>query len=470
MYETAFIRLHQAVTGIEILLYGTCMAAFLRPFMDESPGGRRSIRQRCLLVSFLYAAVFIPGMLLPGSGGLYMILLMALLTGCGRFLGVERKLLFLLSTLFFCMRNLSLMVIRSVDYFTGRLLLENADTPQKVYESASGNVILTDALMFLLFALMLHGLVRQLRKQPLILHTRELCYLLLPPVTGIVFVNLTIRLLVIVNGDSVFQLYESVSAAVYVIPLLAALFYAGTLAAAAVCQRVVALQEERSGYFAKQQQLAAMQDRLAQAEQLCDDVRRMKHEMRGHLSNIRGLAGSGLYEELERYIAKMDAGFRALSPHVSTGNAVTDIIISDTQRAAARLAIDFRADFVYPSAGGYDAYDMGIILNNLLQNALEACEKEKSGQRHISVSGRKKRRFFLIEVRNSFEGEIRFDRRSGLPISTKESVPCPGSLPLHGMGLSNVRREAEKYHGNVDITTAGKEFLVTVLLQEKSAD
>ena len=38
---------------------------------------------------------------------------------------------------------------------------------------------------------------------------------------------------------------------------------------------------------------------------------------------------------------------------------------------------------------------------------------------------------------------------------------------MHGIGLSNVKREAEKYMGDVDIRTENNEFHVTVLLQER---
>ena len=39
--------------------------------------------------------------------------------------------------------------------------------------------------------------------------------------------------------------------------------------------------------------------------------------------------------------------------------------------------------------------------------------------------------------------------------------------PVHGIGLSNVKKEAEKYCGNMDIQINEQEFRVTVLLQGK---
>ena len=38
---------------------------------------------------------------------------------------------------------------------------------------------------------------------------------------------------------------------------------------------------------------------------------------------------------------------------------------------------------------------------------------------------------------------------------------------MHGIGLSNVRREAEKYMGELELRTNQREFSATVLLQER---
>ena len=252
------------------------------------------------------------------------------------------------------------------------------------------------------------------------------------------------------------------------VPLIAALFYAGMVVTVASWQEMVGLQEEKKKYFVEQQQLVAIRERIGEVEQFYDGIRRMKHEMKNHLTNIKGLAGSGSYEEMEQYITRMDESMNVFEMSVRTGNAVTDVIVNDKQKAAEKLGIRFRSDFVYPASDRYNAYDIAIIVNNLLQNALEACGRMASGEKYISLSGSRKNRFFLISVKNSFEGEVVFDKSTNLPVSTKAPEVSGGPAPLHGIGLSNVRREAAKYLGNVDIKVKKNEFSVTVLLQERS--
>ena len=78
------------------------------------------------------------------------------------------------------------------------------------------------------------------------------------------------------------------------------------------------------------------------------------------------------------------------------------------------------------------------------------------------LTGKRKGRLFLIEVKNSFVGEVIFGQ-DGLPATTKQE-----DAPMHGIGLSNVRWEAEKYFGELELKTSQREFSATALLQERS--
>jgi hypothetical protein len=83
-------------------------------------------------------------------------------------------------------------------------------------------------------------------------------------------------------------------------------------------------------------------------------------------------------------------------------------------------------------------------LNNALDNAFEA-SRGLSGVREICLKSYLKGTFFFIEVENSFEGNIIFDRDTELPITNKTDKH------LHGIGMSNIQKCARKYMGDLDI-------------------
>jgi len=66
-----------------------------------------------------------------------------------------------------------------------------------------------------------------------------------------------------------------------------------------VCNQA-ALQEERASLYAEHQQTQAIRTRIHEAEQFYSRIRQLKHEMRGHLTNIKGLARSGEYASLDK--------------------------------------------------------------------------------------------------------------------------------------------------------------------------
>lgn len=47
----------------------------------------------------------------------------------------------------------------------------------------------------------------------------------------------------------------------------------------------------------------------------------VRHEMKSHMTNIKGLVAGEKYEEVERYIGKLDATIQELDYKYSTGNA-----------------------------------------------------------------------------------------------------------------------------------------------------
>ena len=122
-------------------------------------------------------------------------------------------------------------------------------------------------------------------------------------------------------------------------------------------------------------------------------------------------------------------------------------------------------DFSYPKELQIDVYDIGVILNNALENAIEATamlEADKYVLLHSYVKGN----LFFVEVENSFAREIVMNKESSLPESSKPNKK------FHGMGLTNIQRCARKYKGDIDIVigTSKQEqriFNLTVMLNGK---
>lgn len=458
MNETGFRIFHSILRMGASITYAVTLALFMKPFLTakEHPYKKTFF---VFLIHFtcwrLCSAASVPQ-------GILSIILPAVFLAASGILKLKKSFCFLLVLLYCNARISSGLITESLYFIIEKLFPLKPKLPSLIYLYSTAQTALFCLTHIAVLAVMLYALQRQIRKRELSLQWQELCYMSLIPVTGILFGQMVSRLLFEVSDGIALLLYERHPVFLIVVPLLALLFYAGSFFTIAFQQGTEILRKEREEYFVSLQQTRAIQDKIQETELFYNRFGRMKHELRGHLINIKGLSQNGQYEELKQYIARMDESIRTYELSIQTGNAVTDVIINDKRQQCMEKNIDFHVDFHYPASGQYDAFDLGIILQNLLSNALEACENTQEGNQYISLTSRQKRKFFLIKARNSFTGEIRF-AQNGLPETTK-----PKDRILHGIGLSNVRRETEKYMGELELTTDNHEFCATVLLQERS--
>ena len=292
---------------------------------------------------------------------------------------------------------------------------------------------------------------------------QDVCLLSVLNFVGSMIAGVVNGLLTVKIDTGFFVLFDEKPDLLWKIPMIALCIFAGEAALIYFWQKYRVLLAERQKHFVEEQQVKAMKKRLEEAENFYGSIRKVRHEMKNHMANIKGLAGAGEYGEIEDYVRRMDETMQELEYKYVTGNAVTDVIINDKCRRAEKAGILFDADFRY--GGEIPVFDMGIILNNLLDNAIEACEKLEIGKGFVRLSLKRKKQFLILCVENSFDGAVPISKCSPLPPTTKQSI-LPRIIAEHGIGLENVRDIAERYFGGVNIKVKGDVFHVTVMLQQ----
>lgn len=103
--------------------------------------------------------------------------------------------------------------------------------------------------------------------------------------------------------------------------------------------------------------------------------------------------------------------------------------------------------------------DVCLVLSNLLENSLEALQREGGGwlrARSISTPG-----YFSLVVGNSCSQPLR--TVNGRYLSSK----APGRF---GIGLATVRKVAQRYGGQAEFTAENGEFLASVFLPRPASD
>lgn len=335
------------------------------------------------------------------------------------------------------------------------------------------NVVMT-ALCVLFYTLLLSGYLflisREYVRKEYPLQIQENVFLVLPCIAVLCISVIISRITASLANELEIIIYDAVPSTKFWLPVIGILLLSTMIANVILFQKLVAYHEETGKRALLENQVRQMQKEIAEIQDIYTDMRGLRHDMRSHLANIsllvKGAAGS-VKEELEGYIGKMEETVNRLDFTYQTGNPITDIIIHQKVQEAEKKQIPFQVDFAYPCKLPIDVYDIAVILNNALENAIEACGRAE-GEKQIRLRSFVRGCLFFIEVENDFSGDIAIDKESGLPVSSKETGK------LHGIGISNIQRCARKYMGDIDIAVTDKggrkKFCLTVTMNAKAAD
>ncbi|AFA50065.1 sensor histidine kinase [Acetobacterium woodii] len=214
--------------------------------------------------------------------------------------------------------------------------------------------------------------------------------------------------------------------------------------------------EEEQKRYQLQRQIKDIQSHISEIEQLYQQIKGVKHDVKNHVTTVESLIEQKNYAEATKYLSSMNKAVEILDHHFKTGNPITDVIINGKYNEAIKKNIKFQSKFAFPSDTNIDAFDLSIILNNALENAIEASQKGANG--FVTIESFRKKNTYLLMVENSYGGSIEMDETSGLPLTSKDD----GNF--HGMGLINLREVAKKYYGDIEIELTEDRFQLTIMI------
>lgn len=203
----------------------------------------------------------------------------------------------------------------------------------------------------------------------------------------------------------------------------------------------------------------------------CDEVQNIYRTMRGwrhdyhnHIQAMKVLTiqmrengrNDEPLEQLEEYLNKLNDDLTAVDTVVKTGNVMVDAILNSklSLMKAKKLPVNVKASV--PASFPISEVDLCAVIGNLLDNAMEACERQQAeNERFIRVYIGVLKQHLYISVSNSVSGGVK--KAGKRYLSTKRSAN-------HGYGLMRIDRIAAKYHGYVNRQNEEGVFVTEVML------
>lgn len=186
-----------------------------------------------------------------------------------------------------------------------------------------------------------------------------------------------------------------------------------------------------------------------------EELRSFKHDVKNLLLGLHSMLENQENEQVKEYLERMKEMYQTGERRYDSGNYLADALLTSKAGVAAQCNTTISLEGTIPT-GNISDVDMCVFLTNALDNAIEACEKIE-GNKTISIQSKTSNKNWVIEVKNPTRDMVKIDNNR--METTKQNKE------LHGYGLINMERVADRYNGSIKIYCEEKEFTLRARFQ-----
>lgn len=187
-----------------------------------------------------------------------------------------------------------------------------------------------------------------------------------------------------------------------------------------------------------------------------ETIKKIHHDINNHMICIKSMYGNN--SAASEYIEDISNQIYSCNYNFDSKNMVLDIILSEKKYICDKNKIDFLVDINFDKCNFMDMVDVCSIFSNILDNAIEACNKIKSEDKDkkITLKGTIVNDFFVVKCINTKEDDVLL---SGNKIMTDKK-----DKDLHGIGINSVKSSVKKYDGNVEFKFEEDKFIIVICI------
>ena len=211
-------------------------------------------------------------------------------------------------------------------------------------------------------------------------------------------------------------------------------------------------------YMRVREENHAMAVQLMQYDDLNQRIaaaREGRHDLRHHMLGLEALANEGDLEGIRRYLHDVGKKYQLEGSLSYCSNMTVNGVLTYYSMEAQKAEVQYEVSIGVPEDIQIAKPDLTILFGNLLENALEACQRQSAGERKIIVRGQTNQSALAFTIDNTYERTPEKDRR-GRFRSTKHAGA--------GIGTESVKNIVSRYHGVINFETKGDLFCVSVML------
>lgn len=201
-------------------------------------------------------------------------------------------------------------------------------------------------------------------------------------------------------------------------------------------------------------QRALVEQHFREVENMYRKMREWRHDYHNHMQALSAHLESGNVEAAKDFLQEINENLVTVDTVIKTGNTMVDAILNSKISLMKTKEIAVNATARVPEKLKISDVDLCIVIGNLLDNAMEACERLEKDDRFTRIYISAKNNHLYMSFTNSSGKKA--EKIGGLFASSKGRD--------HGIGLSRVDGIVKKYGGYVTRASEDGGFTTEVIL------
>ena len=196
-----------------------------------------------------------------------------------------------------------------------------------------------------------------------------------------------------------------------------------------------------------------------EVQNIYQTMRAWRHDYHNHIQSIKAMLAMQKFAELDKYLDTLESDLDSIDIAIRTGNVGLDAILSSKVSIARKNNIEVDCTAKVPLALKITDVHLCAIVGNLLDNAIEACEKMNRD------ANEEKRRFIRIYI-GLFKQQLYISVSNSTCEKRRRRLSelVTSKLGEHGFGLRRIDRIASQYDGYVNRKNEPGIFATEVML------
>lgn len=213
-----------------------------------------------------------------------------------------------------------------------------------------------------------------------------------------------------------------------------------------------------SKLFLLENNFITLQEQIALQQQNNSNIKKIRHDMKNHLINVRTLIDNGEIADAVALLDKTAENVNHVHTEViNTGNSFVDAILLSKKALCRKKQIDLTYSVQHLETINISEIDLSSLFSNLIDNAIESAIQVPKP--FIKLKIFKYNAYYTICIENSYKGKQYIKESSGVLISTKDDTA------LHGYGTQIISDIAQKYGGSYSWEAQNDKFVTTVIIK-----